>query len=65
MEEKIKKEKRTAIYTENYRKGLYMKEPDVLCSWIKQHGVTLEVKSAGRNNDNTEFLVLNINGFKP
>lgn len=58
---KIRKE----IYRESYKKGLYHTDLEVLCNWIKQAGVVVHIQAAGKNDDDTEFVQLKIDGFKP
>jgi hypothetical protein len=72
MEESLfQKEKRLKsrkqVYKETYRKGLFFEynQKDKLIEWIKQNDVIIRVHSGGQLNDETEFVSITIEGFKP
>lgn len=56
---------RKIVYKETYKKGLFMINKEQLISWINQSEVLIRIHHAGQLNDETEFVTISIEGFKP
>lgn len=58
---------RKQVYKETYKKGVFMEynQKDKLVEWIKQNDIVVKVNAAGTMEDETEFIQVTIEGFKP
>lgn len=57
--------KRKSIYKETYKKGVIFENTDKLIEWLKQNDILIRVNAAGKMDDETEFIQITIEGFKP
>lgn len=58
--------KRKPIYTETYRKGLFLNNaPESLKKWVDQPDIVVRVHKGGNLDDGTEFINITIEGIKP
>jgi len=68
MESLFQKEKRLKarkpVYTETYKKGVFIPNKKILCEWIMQEDVIVRVHKGGSLDDGTEFNNVSIEGFK-
>jgi len=57
--------KKTATYTEKYKRGYYLTDRKQVLDWVRNLDTTFEVKEAGINSDSTEFIIITINNIPP
>lgn len=58
---------RKQVYKESYKKGCFFQtwNYEELIEWIKQNDVLIRVNAGGYLDDDTEFMQITIEGFKP
>lgn len=56
---------RKSVYKETYKKGLFFDNKNVLIEWLKQNDILIRVHAGGKLDDETEYIQITIEGFRP
>lgn len=55
--------KKKATYTEKYRRGVFESNREKISKWALDNEVWMEVREAGVNDDNSEFVTITFNNI--
>lgn len=56
---------RKSVYKETYKKGVFFDNKHTLIDWLNQNDIIVRVNAAGKLDDESEFIQITIEGFKP
>lgn len=55
--------KKKAVYSEKYKRGVFESNRKKVSDWVLDDNVWLEIREAGVNDDDSEFVTITINNI--